>query len=489
MQTKMQGKTNLLDQSHPQVTGLGTILSYAAGTVMASMLICGGLTVIGAATWAQDANTNTTSDAASNDLNTNNLNALVEQSIVPETSASAIATLRGEGYRGIAAFISRYGAELRDKPQLRNALDAICQQKDCDSSQLYWYTDLDQAKAAARNSGKPILSLRLLGNLTDDLSCANSRFFRTALYPNGAVSRYLRENYILHWQSERPVPKMTIDFGDGRTMQQTITGNSIHYILDSNGRPVEALPGLYSATTFLQALQQVTALAKDATTLADPEFQEAVRQYHRRQYGNLEIAWRRDLRRLRLPIQPLLPDPSQPNAASSESPTNSTAVRANPALVASQIGLTKSRAELPVLLRIPAPVAARIPNSGEPSALTKLAMGDWQRIATLHSRDSQLDDNSIRLMQRKLGLPASLDESGTARLNAVRQEFEQNITLDTVRNQYGLHAEIHRWFGAGQVDSLTNLNRRVYDELFLTPASDPWLGLRNNNVYLGVEEK
>ena len=32
--------------------------------------------------------------------------------------------------------------------------------------------------AEAQRTNRPILSLRLLGNLTDDFSCANSRFFR-----------------------------------------------------------------------------------------------------------------------------------------------------------------------------------------------------------------------------------------------------------------------------------------------------------------------
>ncbi len=99
--------------------------------------------------------------------------------------------------------------------------------------QLYWYTNLEQAKAAAKVSGKPILSLRLLGKLDQDLSCANSRFFRVALYPNAAISKELRDKYILHWQSVRPAPKITIDFGDGRKLERTITGNSIHYILDA----------------------------------------------------------------------------------------------------------------------------------------------------------------------------------------------------------------------------------------------------------------
>ncbi|MCA6575071.1 MAG: hypothetical protein IM549_18055, partial [Pseudanabaena sp. M53BS1SP1A06MG] len=37
--------------------------------------------------------------------------------------------------------------------------------------------------------------------------------------------------------------------------------------------------------------------------------------------------------------------------------------------------------------------------------------------------------------------------------------------------------------------SLNALNRRVYDQLFLTPASDPWLGLVNENIYTGISSK
>jgi hypothetical protein len=48
--------------------------------------------------------------------------------------------------------------------RLSAALDAVSQQRNSYLSGLYWYTDLNQAAAAARASGKPILSLRLLGN-------------------------------------------------------------------------------------------------------------------------------------------------------------------------------------------------------------------------------------------------------------------------------------------------------------------------------------
>jgi len=54
--------------------------------------------------------------------------------------------------------------------RLSAVLDAVSQQKDSYLSGLYWYTDIDQAKAAARASGKPILSLRLLGKLNEEFS-------------------------------------------------------------------------------------------------------------------------------------------------------------------------------------------------------------------------------------------------------------------------------------------------------------------------------
>ena len=52
--------------------------------------------------------------------------------------------------------------------RLKTALDQVSGQRDCHASRLFWYTDLEQAKAAAAREHKPILSLRLLGKLTDE---------------------------------------------------------------------------------------------------------------------------------------------------------------------------------------------------------------------------------------------------------------------------------------------------------------------------------
>src|SRR5262245_14053790 len=161
-----------------------------------------------------------------------NLDTLAKLAVSENSSVAsqAIACLRAKGPIGLEALlgahadaISKHKAAVNAVPlgtnttnatwqRLSQTLDAVGQQRDCYASGLYWFTDLQAAKAAAQASGKPILSLRLLGRLDEELSCANSRFFRTALYANAEVSKVLREQFVLHWQSVRPAPRVTIDF-------------------------------------------------------------------------------------------------------------------------------------------------------------------------------------------------------------------------------------------------------------------------------------
>jgi len=123
-----------------------------------------------------------------------------------------------------------------------------------------------------------VLSLRLLGNLDEEMSCANSRYFRTSSTPNRAIAAFLHSNFVLHWSSERPAPLVTIDFGGGRIMRRTITGNSVHYLLDETGRPLDAIPGLYAPKPFLDQLAEMktlydawrTALRPIATSVCVP---------------------------------------------------------------------------------------------------------------------------------------------------------------------------------------------------------------------------
>jgi len=231
---------------------------------------------------------------------------LVEQAISTDqnTARQAQDQLRESGPEGLVLLEKRFAKEISahrkgsgsyDRwTRISAALDRVGGQYDNYASGLYWYTDLEKAKAAAHATGRPILSLRLLGHLDEDLSCANSRFFRTTLYPDAEINKLLKERFILHWQSVRPAPRVTIEFGDGRKLQRTITGNSIHYILDADGRFVDALPGLYGAPVFKAELQQ-TANAIEQIK-ANPSTYAAFRNARQRRLLN---AWAADLATLK----------------------------------------------------------------------------------------------------------------------------------------------------------------------------------------------
>jgi hypothetical protein len=181
----------------------------------------------------------------------------------PKVAAASVVTLRDFGETGLRIAMNSFEAlppmSKEENERCRAVIDQVAKQKDAKWSGLFWYTDFDRALEVAKAGNRPILSLRLLGNLDEELSCANSRFFRTVLYPDEKVSKFLRENFVLHWKSVRPVPKLTVDFGNGRKLERTITGNSAHYILNSDGAVIDVLPGLYSAEAFLGQLEKSKA--------------------------------------------------------------------------------------------------------------------------------------------------------------------------------------------------------------------------------------
>lgn len=355
----------------------------------------------------------------------------------PARSSAAVAALREAGPAGLQALLEVHADTIQRKhanPSLADAewrrvsaaLDAVARQRDAWASGLYWFTDFDRARVEARATGKPILSLRLLGNLDEEFSCANSRFFRTVLYPNPEVARVLREEFVLYWKSVRPVPRVTIDFGDGRVLQRTITGNSIHYVLDADGHVIDALPGLYGPKAFLAALRPAIQTAAASAKLDAPERGKFLRDYHGQRILEIERSWRSDAEKANIAAA----DPSQWDDAT------------------------------------------------------------WKKIAALHGGDARLDGASIELMRAKwpdamaaTRITASKAMVETPLMREVHL-LEHSVAEDTVRNEYLLHHTIHDWLAHGGTDANADaLNERVYAELFLSPLSDPWLGLAPQDVY------
>jgi hypothetical protein len=404
----------------------------------------------------------------------------------PAAAKQAIAALRAQGPAGLKALIDAYAERIRRGPtkdaawqRLSCALDSVSAQRDAYASGLFWYTDFEEAKAAASREQKPILSLRMLGELHAELSCANSRFFRTTLYPDPAVSTLLRDRFILHWKSVRPVPVVTIDFGDGRTVKRTVTGNSAHYVLDSQGRTIDCIPGLYSANAFVRELGESLAMVAAVAAGGENGRQQSLRAAHAAALERTLEAWYADMRRAEGQDGVTLPAlPEQ--AKSAPKPA------AVPAMEAMERAVTKSVGEVVI-------AQALTPDFVE----TRGDGSVWKAMAWINEDDARLSPEVLAVIEQKnpptaaqaarMAMSKSFVESPLVRM--VRN-LQRSIAEDTVRNEYLLHRRIHEWFAAGDVgDDVEALNDRVYAELFLTPRSDPWLGLVPADTFTAIEDE
>lgn len=386
------------------------------------------------------------------------------------TSSAAIEELRSLGPAGLQALMTQYAGAINARianpsvapdeewQRISAALDAVAQQKNSYIAGLYWYTDLDSAKKASKALGKPILSLRLLGKLTDEFSCANSRFFRTVLYPNEEVSAVLHDRFVLHWQSVRPVPTVTIDFGDGRKLERTLTGNSIHYILDSDARPLDALPGLYGPRAFLRGLLDAEKLFTEVAGKNELQRDLALRRYDEEQHNKISVAWLNDTMKIGGPA-----------------PKGFKVVKDSKgeALSIAPLAITKMVTETTIL---------RAMNTATDELGKVTDEAAWKKIAQLHPTDAELDNRSISLIRRQN--PTITDDD----LTHLTRKFQELIALDTVRNEYLMHTKLYEWLKSDPVrNDVEKLNTKVYDSLFLTPGSDPWLGLFSPAVYSALD--
>jgi hypothetical protein len=416
---------------------------------------------------------------ANTDLESLSRNAVSQNA---KEAKEAIAELRDRGPAGLTALFQTHAAEIENQianplleptpewRQLSAALDAVAQQKDSYLAGLYWYTDLNKARAASLASGKPILSLRLLGKLSEEFSCANSRFFRTILYSNADVSKTLREQFILHWQSERPAPRVTIDFGDGRKLERTLTGNSIHYILDHDAKPIDALPGLYGPGAFLRALNQVRSVFDELEKPTGEKPAMYVLASHQRgSVGAISLKWVTDIQKIGGTI------PKDIRVVTNRQGTPY-------AIEITSLAITKAITEATILRNIIAGREALEPVMNDAA---------WREIAALHRDDARLDTRSLGLIKRQTRNVLTTDGSVAERdkeFARLVDQLQTHIALDTVRNEYLMHTKVLGWLIADRSRAdLELLNKKVYAELFLTPATDPWLGLFSSDTYMALE--
>ena len=359
--------------------------------------------------------------------------------------AFGIAEAPAQGPQALQALLTRYDKEPAGvtKDKLAAEIDSVAHQKYASASRLFWYVDLDAAKAAARIVKKPILHLRMLGRLDEELSCANSRLFRTTLYANKDVSAYLRDHFILYWSSERPVPKITIDYGDGRKLERTITGNSAHYVMDADGHVLDVLPGVYAPKAFIKELGESVALAGLVRGAPEAKRAKLVADYH----------------------QAIVKSPN--------------AVLYGVELEVTMRSVGKGAMEVPMQRVI-------VPETVKTTWSDDALEGRAKRARLLYGitgKTRVLDDASVALINRLYDAQPATAEQRSAMLG----RLERSVLADTALNQQELRprisAELVRLSGNVDFDTL---NAFVYANVFATPKQDAWLGLLPRTDFTGL---
>lgn len=399
------------------------------------------------------------------------------RSFIPVMTAACLAVLSTSVPAGsvpereaLDALLVRYDREPDGpaKDELAARIDAIAHQKYATVSRLYWYVDLDSAKAAARAQKRPILHLRMLGKLDEDLSCANSRLFRATLYANQNVSAFLRDRFVLYWSSERPVPRVTIDYGDGRRLERTITGNSAHYVLDEDGRVLDVLPGLYAPAVFRQELELSSALAAQVRGRSTGERAQLVADHHAQRASAAQRDWQRAIA---VPaVREFWRRPLDSGNQTSEF------------VLAQRETITKAGIELRGIRRIARELAPEIPAEDQTDMWS--AAGQWLYGA---GAATVLDDASRTLVVRLHNSALRELRSNETEVTAMMARLERTIVADTALNQIRLRPEISREIirQEGQIE-FAPLNAWIYDQVFRTPRQDPWLGMLPRDVFTGV---
>lgn len=378
--------------------------------------------------------------------------------------AEAIKSLRSLGKDGLDTLLTTYSAEIAkfsttgeatdEWKRIAFALDSVAMQKDVYASKLYWFTDIEEAKKEAQKTNKPILSLRLLGNLNEEFSCANSRFFRALLYSNSEISKTLRENYVLHWKSVRPAPKVTIDFGDGRKIERTLTGNSIHYILSDDGKIIDALPGLYSPTEFLKYITNAKEINKKIENLNEAEKEKTLLRYRLNNFNAIKS--KRDKAITTAKVK--LTEPKDGNSALSIAPR----------------AVTKMITEASILRDLDDNFSRF-----EPQIISE----DWKKLAKIYAGEVKFDVSSLAFIKRQ---NKDLSEAEISKLLTNLQTY---VALDTTRNDALFHTKLYQWLNEARTEplELDSFNAKVYSEIFKTPNADKWLGLYTTDVYTALD--
>lgn len=108
------------------------------------------------------------------------------------------------------------------------------------------------------------------------------------LFSDNKLIDYLNRNFECAWESVKPVPIMTVDFGDGRVISRSMHGNVAGYVCLSDKTVVDTLPGIYGPRCYEQALESLRKQALKLEVLDSNKRSAALQSFHENEISRIE---------------------------------------------------------------------------------------------------------------------------------------------------------------------------------------------------------
>jgi len=110
------------------------------------------------------------------------------------------------------------------------------------------------------------------------------------LFSSRALADYINATFEPAWESVRPAPAVTIDFGNGHTIKRTLQGNIATYVCGPDGTVYDVLPGIYDPAVYRRELEACKLLAKSLSAKGKESVTARLRDYHAKQAARLSAS-------------------------------------------------------------------------------------------------------------------------------------------------------------------------------------------------------
>jgi hypothetical protein len=256
------------------------------------------------------------------------------------------------------------------------------------------------------------------------------------------VIRFVNEQFVPVWQSVRPVPKVTIDFGNGKVLKRTLAGNTVIQICRADGRVVDALPGVYVPKDLIQEASRGLELVRKLDGgCANPDAEVIAWHKEALTARNVDAAAFRGTLSKALVESPLL-----------------RALRANPGKLPDAAMLASTLGRSPLQL-----------DASDPEATFKQVSQILQDVSKQPATVQQLEAQFLVVPEKVFpgGRRPTAEELG-----------KLGVEVDSRINVNWFRPAIHLQFAAGKqlLDPVTHRDA-VFKQILHIPVDDPYLGL------------